>query len=74
MSKYSKLKNGEGTRVDLDDEDLHFACCDCGLVHIIQFHHIQKNIWDIVFFRHKRATGQLRRHNFGYLQQNNFIK
>jgi len=69
MSKYSKLQNGEFIRINLDTEDLKFACCDCGLVHTIQFHKVNKNIWDFAFFRHVRATGQLRRHKFGYLQK-----
>ena len=69
MSKYRKLNDGEAKRIDLDTEDLYFACCDCGLVHIVQFYKIKKNIWDFTFFRNNRATGQLRRHKFGYLQQ-----
>ena len=64
-SKYPKLEEGGAITIDLKNENLHLACCDCGLVHIIEFHHIKDNIWDFAFFRHNRATGQLRRHNFG---------
>ena len=67
MSKYPKLNNGESIRMNLDKENLHYACCDCGLVHRIQFCHIKKNTWDFAFFRLNRATGQLRRHKFGEL-------
>ncbi len=67
-SKYPKLQNGEAIQIDLGNEDFKFACCDCGLVHTFQFYKIKKNIWDFAIFRDKRATGQLRRHKFGYLQ------
>lgn len=65
--KYPKLKEGEGVTLDLDNDELHLACCDCGLVHILQFHKIKKNIWDLVMFRNNRATGQLRRNDYGNL-------
>lgn len=66
--KYEKLNNGESFRVNLDDTDLRFACCDCGKVHIFQFHHIKNNIWDFAVFSFARATAQLRRHCYGDLQ------
>ena len=59
------MEYGESTRINLDEVDWHFACCDCGLVHIMQFHHVKDNTWDFAIFRHNRATGQLRRHRFG---------
>jgi len=65
--KYPKSEEGEAIRINLDTDDWHFACCDCGLVHIMQFHHIKENIWDFALFRKNRATGQLRRHNYGDL-------
>ena len=65
MSKYPKLKDGESFTLDLNKQDLSLACCDCGKVHIFQFHHIRDNIWDFTIFSNQRATGQLRRHKFG---------
>lgn len=74
MTKYKKLEQGEGVRLNLDEDSLHLACCECGSVEILQFHHIKKNIWDFAFFRKKRATSQLRRNNYGYLQQEGKLK
>lgn len=70
MMKYRKRENGEGLRINLDENELREACCSCGMVHRWQFHHIKKNIWDFAFFVDRRATAQLRRHNYGSLQQN----
>lgn len=67
--KYPKLKDGEAVRIDLDKDDIKFACCACGKVHHWQFHHIKGNIWDFAFFADRRATGQLRRHKYGSLQK-----
>jgi len=67
--KYNKLIDGEAKCIDLDNQDFYLACCDCGVVHIIQFHHIKKHIWDFAFFRNNRATGQLRRYQYGKLQK-----
>ena len=74
MSKYPKLNDGELFRVDLDETDLRFACCDCGKVHYWQFHHVKDNIWDFAVFSDRRATGQLRRHNFGSLQMGSQVQ
>jgi hypothetical protein len=44
-----------------DCEDISLACCDCGLVHDIEFRRIQDKIqWKID--RNDRSTGQIRRH------------
>lgn len=67
MRKYRKQQSGEAMLVDLDTEDLKLACCACGKVHTVQFHHIKDNIWDFAFFADNRATGQLRRHKYGNL-------
>jgi len=74
MGIYDKRKDGEGVRVNMEKESLNFACCDCGLVHRLDFWHIKGKIYDIVFFRENRATGQLRRHKFGELQQLGYLK
>lgn len=74
MTKYKKLNDGEAVRLDLKERDLHLACCECGKVHIVQFHHIKDDTWDFVFFSKDKATEQLRRHKFGYLQQEGKLK
>ena len=52
--KYPKLEPGEARRVNLATEDLRLACCDCGSVHLYQFHHIEEDVWDIAIFPQKR--------------------
>ncbi len=70
-TKYWKANEGEGIRLNLDEDSWHFACCDCGLVHIMDFHHIKDNTWDFALFRDNRATGQLRRNNYGTIYPEN---
>lgn len=70
--KYHKLEDGEAQRLNLDEQDWCIACCDCGAVHLIQFHHIKDNIWDFAAFRQPRRTAQLRRHQYGALSIKNF--
>jgi hypothetical protein len=67
--RYRKRESGEAIRVNLTKEDLKMACCDCGSVHVMQAHHIEGDVWDFAFFTDNRATGQLRRHCYGLLQQ-----
>ena len=58
--KYPQLKDGEAIRVNVVKEDIHFSCCDCGLVHIFQFHHVKDDVWDFAIFRHyKRKKLQI---------------
>jgi hypothetical protein len=71
---YRKLKNGEPIIIDLGKTIMSDACCDCGAVHIWQFRHIKGNTWEISWVKNKRATGQLRRHNYGVLQQEGKLK
>ena len=71
--KYRKHEDGEAIRLNLDKEDWCIACCDCGLVHLLQFHHIKGNTWDIAAFRQPRRTGQLRRHKYGNLQKGQLL-
>ena len=66
--KYPKQESGEATRLNLSEDNWALACCDCGMVHIIQFHHIEGDVWDIACFSQPRRTAQLRRHNYGNLQ------
>ena len=73
MTKYPKLKDYEGFEVALGDV-FRFACCDCGLVHDMVLADEDNGKHGIAFKRHNRATAQLRRHHFGYLQQSGFLK
>lgn len=66
MTKYPKLKDGEGIEIE-NEQILKFACCDCGLVHDIGVAIEDNGKIGLAFKRNKRATGQLRRHHFGYL-------
>ena len=66
MSKYPRIVNGEGIELDVKKDTLHFACCDCGLVHRIAFA-VEGDVLGIAMERHSRATAQLRRHEFGGL-------
>ncbi len=61
--KYPDVKGGEW--VHPAKKGYKMACCDCGLVHVLEFAHIP---WGrgrkIVMraWRDNRATGQMRRH------------
>lgn len=72
--KYPKLEAGEAVRLDLDKDVVRFACCDCANVHTFELRHIKGHIWDFTISPERRRTGQLRRHNFGYLQQDGRLK
>ena len=72
--KYRKRESGEAIRVNLKKEDLRAACCDCGSVHIMRFDRIKGDIYDLTIFADNRATGQLRRHCYGSLQQDGRLK
>jgi len=69
--KYPKLESGEAQRLNLDDEDWMVACCDCGSVHLMQFHHIEGNTWDFAAFPQPRRTAQLRHNQYGALSIKN---
>ena len=61
MSNYPELEDDEKTYFDWRTATLRFACCDCGLVHDIDF--VPRGAKSYVTFRrHNRATAQLRRH------------
>lgn len=61
-SKYHQLEEGETFKMDLAEEDLKVACCDCGAVHIYTFRHIENSLWELQVFPDLRATGGKRRH------------
>ena len=65
-SKFERMIDGQAYQINWKEGYLRYACCDCGLVHSIEF----EVEGDILFFRYDqepRATGQLRRHCHGNL-------
>ena len=68
MSKYRKLEDYEGVEVK-KGYIFRFACCDCGLVHDMAIADEKNKKHGLAFKRNKRATAQLRRLKYGYLQQ-----
>jgi hypothetical protein len=71
MTKYAKIRSREPFSIDTDDETLRLACCDCGLVHEYAMKVDTRHPHRIVMYvvRDSRATGQLRRNEFGSLHQ-----
>ena len=67
--KYSKLEDNLGFLINTEEETLKLACCDCGLVHYIGITVKDSRNIMIGFKTDNRATSQLRRHNYGFLQQ-----
>ena len=68
MTKYEKFNDCEGPILE-DGEIFRFACCDCGLVHSMAVAREEDGRIGLAFKRENRHTAQLRRHNYGYLQQ-----
>ena len=69
MSTYGKLDDGMGFTFNSEEVTLKMACCDCGLVHYMGITILKdKNVF-VGFKRDRRATGQLRRNNYGNLSQ-----
>lgn len=52
---------GEGEWVQPVRRGYKMACCDCGLVHTVDFR-IFKGRIQLRMFRNNRSTGQVRRH------------
>lgn len=70
MTKYIKRKDYEEFLLNYKNHDiLRLACCDCGLVHSFAFHKYRSGMLGIAARREKRATAQLRRHEYGDLQR-----
>jgi hypothetical protein len=81
MTKYPKLADNEGFRINSNKDVLRMACCSCGMVHTFVFimkgnkHEkyagvtLRKHEVVPVIRSEPRATAQLRRHNYGYLQK-----
>ena len=71
MSKYRKIFDYEGFKIDPDKETVCFACCDCGLVHSMGVAFEEGGKIGVAFKRENRATAQLRRHHYGSLHRGN---
>jgi len=69
--RYPKLNDGESYKLNHIDNYLNFACCDCGLVHRIDFDNVTENTMEITLIANRRATAQLRYNHFGNLHKNN---
>lgn len=59
MPRYETPEAGEWVRPI--EEGYKFACCDCGLVHRMDFR-VGGDRAEFRVFRDNRATGQMRRH------------
>jgi nitroimidazol reductase NimA-like FMN-containing flavoprotein (pyridoxamine 5'-phosphate oxidase superfamily) len=70
MSKFHRITDGEAFEVDLKDDCLRLACCDCGLVHDIMLR-VRGGKIQLLFIQVPRSTSQLRRHDYGNLQTEN---
>jgi hypothetical protein len=58
--RYKKLKSKDLIKLNVKKENLKFACCDCGLIHLFDFT-INKDELFISVVRDNRATAQYRR-------------
>lgn len=68
--RYKKRDDYEEFTVNYGNKEiLRLACCDCGLVHSFAFHVYRGKTIGIATRREKQCTAQLRRYNFGDLQQ-----
>lgn len=66
--KYPKLVDGEIFELDPKKDVLHFACCDCGMVHEWQFQVEDGKVY-FQLYQIPAASAQLRRHEFGALHE-----
>ena len=66
---YPKLKDYDELAFDPKDTIIALACCDCGLVHEFKVRVTSKRKVGMAMRRNNRATGQLRRHDYGNLQR-----
>lgn len=64
MPKYPEAEEGEW--ITPQRRNWKLACCDCGLVHTLNFRLVKTlnggNTIQFQVFRDNRATGQIRRH------------
>jgi len=57
----------EDFSINPKEEILKLACCDCGLVHQIEFEVTKKGVV-VKMRRDNRATGQFRRRHYEYVR------
>ena len=74
MSKYHRYHDGDFQIIDTKGDLLKLACCDCALVHYIGITIIDDSLVKLQFVQDKKATAQLRRHKWGFLQQEGVMK
>lgn len=53
--RYRKRKDGELVVIDPEREIMRISCCDCGLVHDVEFR-VKKKKVEMVFWRNRRST------------------
>ena len=58
--KYENVTEGEWVRPVMVGYKM--CCCDCGLVHKLNFRITEDGVVELQAFRDNRATGQVRRH------------
>jgi len=68
-TKYPKMRDYDSQVMDSKGDVLKLACCDCGLVHYVGVTIMDDSLVKLQFLQDKRATGQLRRHGYGRLQE-----
>lgn len=61
MAKYADLPQGEWEEPPKHPRTYHLACCDCGLVHKMNFR-VKDGRVQFRVFRDERATAAIRRH------------
>ena len=66
MTKYNKIVDGDWETPRMTGYKL--MCCDCELVHIINFRVINKKTIQLQAFRDNRSTGQSRRYCKGEIK------
>jgi len=70
MSLYPKLTPEKNAiLVNTQEEKLSLACCDCGSVHYVEIIKQEDGKIMVTFKSNHRSTAQLRRHKYGYLQE-----
>lgn len=69
MSRYPRMKSGDKVFIRRGKEYFKVACCDCGLIHLMDVQLNRKKQFVLRFWRDSRSTAQIRRYNFGNLQQ-----
>ena len=67
MSKYTHIEDGEVNSLNIkNNEWLRFACCDCGMVHSINFEYKRGTLY-FTMTQDPIASAQMRRRHFGEL-------